>query len=137
MGVILLFLFPLFDRHMSGRAMLYIDLVHFLFLYCFLLTRLHRKKNTLNIKNETALTNYGQGKPLPPYFDNIGWLGFIVAVKMPYFKLYYRKSTWIVFECFLLILKRLHNWPSWKMIYIYCMLKLLYPWLYILNVIFG
>lgn len=30
------------------------------------------EKNALNIKNETALTNYGQGKPLPPYFDNIG-----------------------------------------------------------------
>ena len=38
----LLFLFHLFDRHISARTLLYVSLVYFLFKYC--VNKLYRKK---------------------------------------------------------------------------------------------
>ena len=40
----LLFLFHLFDRHISARTLLYVSLVYFLFKYC--VNKLYRKKNS-------------------------------------------------------------------------------------------
>ena len=61
----LLFLFHLFDRHISARTLLYVSLVYFLFKYC--VNKLYRKKNS----SGAAICKYSWKKLLWKVSQNV------------------------------------------------------------------